>query len=164
MRGWHAETPRLSVAACQPSYLHCGAHSAQILQARVELHITLASWANKDHLSGRGFLKEHDIARWKSLTEDTVVRGWVVGHWKTRIQQQNGKKEWRIEMMHKDWDTAQAIRWYIKHVSSDTQSTELTTRDTESKKSDRSCSRLCHFHEFWKENERFSTIFPLQEC
>lgn len=42
--------------------------------------------------------------------------------------------------------------------------TTITTSDTvESKKSDRPRTRLCHFHEFWKENERFSAIFPLQE-
>lgn len=43
MRGWQAETQCLSVAACQPSSLHCEAHSAQTVQARVGLHIPLAS-------------------------------------------------------------------------------------------------------------------------
>lgn len=50
MRGWQAETQRLSVAACQPSYLHCGAHSTQTLQARVGLHIRVGL-----HLTGRAF-------------------------------------------------------------------------------------------------------------
>lgn len=44
MRGWQAETQCLSVAACQPSSLHC----AQTLQARERLRVPQASWAKKD--------------------------------------------------------------------------------------------------------------------
>lgn len=41
MRGWQAETQCSSVAACQPSSLHCEAHSAQTPQTREELHVPL---------------------------------------------------------------------------------------------------------------------------
>lgn len=170
MRGWQAETHCLSVAACQPSYLHWGAHSAQTLQARIRLHVTLASWANKDHLSGWGFLSEYDTACRQSLTKDSWwgcqgnTRNTVPKQKKKKINKNQNNARWRHGTEY--WAPLSDM---IKHSSSDAQSSEhdapppllltLTSQRNQTGVAP-DCAIITNSE---KKMKRFSTIFPLQE-
>lgn len=144
MRGWQAETQRSSVAACQPSYLYCGAHSTQTLRARVGLHISLASWANKDHLSGWGFLSQRQVAsqkilgrRYASKTRKTTTK-----QTKKNESQNNTQRLRALGYSLRNDKTL--IIWYAELRA---RCATAVTHDTDKpKKAERPWTTLCHFH------------------
>lgn len=160
MRGWQAETQRSSVAACQPSYLYCGAHSTQTVRARVGLHITLASWANKDHLSGWGFFSERHVASQKSLAGDTLLtqeRQQQNRH--AHIHKKNGSQNnaWRLRALgYSLRNDKTLIIWYAELRAC---CAATATRDSDGlKKAERPWTSRCHFlKRKWKVLNHLST-------